>query len=308
VVIRTSTAREVQQLVAELRHGSPIARQAAIARLRVLGTRAVASLSALVRRERDATLRVAAMRALEGIDDPRGVDIALHALADADLDVRLSAVAALRGWVAQDEGARIMDALASVALDASQDRAVRAAARDALTQLPADIVRPILAHAGAQTTDVVVADDARSVHEWLASHEGAPLSSLHDLVARTRERESVEPEDSSRREWLAVRGAVHAALARRGSRVALYDLREAFDAAHAPLPPEFVTAAAAIGDATCLEPMARAWSRTTADGSWRQQLSDAASAIVDRLRLTARHQTVKRVKKVSPGFLPVTRR
>ena len=86
------------------------------------------------------------------------------------------------------------------------------------------------------------------------------------------------------------RGAVHAALARRGSRVALYDLREAFDGAQTPLPLDFLTAVTAIGDASCLEPMARAWSTAPpGEAWWRDRLADAAADIVSRLSLTGRN-------------------
>jgi len=302
VVIRSSSAREVQQLVSELRQGSPLARESAIARLRVLGSRAVVRLSTLVRHDASAAARAAGLKALEGVDDPRVVDIATHALADADAAVRRAAVMTLRGWLVQETGTRVMDALASVALDARQDDSVRSAARDALAQLPGEIVRPILEHTIAEGSPPPVADDPASIEDWLTGHADAPLSSLHDLVVAIRQKEGQESH-LSRHAWLAARGAVHAALARRESRVALYDLRETFESADAPLPPDFLTAVTTIGDATCLEPMARAWERTPAEAWWRERLAQSATDIVNRLALTSRNPVVKRIKSRWKGFL-----
>lgn len=302
MVIRSSSAREVQQLVSELRQGHSVARESAIARLRVLGSRAVVRLSTLVRHDATAAARAAGLKALEGIDDPRVVDIATGALDDPDAAVRRAAVMTLRGWLVHETGTRVMDALTSVALDAHQDDGVRSAARDALAQLPGEIVKPILEHTVAEASPPPVADDAASIEDWLAGHADAPLSSLHDLVVAIRQKEGQEP-DLSRRGWLAARGAVHAALARRESRVALYDLRETFDSAAAPLPLDFLTAVTAIGDVSCLEPMARAWTRAPAEAWWRERLSQSATDIVNRLALTARNPVVKRIKSKWKGFL-----
>ena len=101
-----------------------------------------------------------------------------------------------------------------------------------------------------------------------------------------------------------MRGALHLALARRGSRVALYDLRESFDAAQEPLPLDFLTAVIAIGDATCLEPMARAWAAASAQETWwRERLADAAADIMHRTRLSGRSALVKRLRAKFPQFL-----
>jgi hypothetical protein len=308
VVIRSSSAREVGSLVAELRQGKAVRREAAIARLRVLGGRAVAQLTTLVRHEASAAARAAGLRALEGIEDPRVADIAIHALRDRDTHVRLAAVMVLRSGLLREHGTGILDALAGVAVDETEDRGVRSAARDALAQLPADIVRPILEQTDEQASGAAITDDPRSVHDWLTAHTDAPLSRLHDLLSRLRERETHEPEARRRGGWLAARGAVHALLARRGSRIALYDLREAFDAASGPLPVDFLAAAAAVGDATCLEPLGRAWAGAGAEPVWRDQLSRTASDIVTRLALTARHAAVRRATQTWPGFLRTGRR
>jgi hypothetical protein len=309
VVIRSSSAREAQQLVAELREADAVRRDAAIARLRVLGSRAVTRLSTLVRHDANAAARASALRALDGIDDPRVVEIAIGALRDADDDVRVSAVTALAGWVVREQGTRVMDALVTIALDRVQPSSVRLAALDALSQLPRDIVQPILEQTPVDASGPDGGDDPRDVQEWLAHHGDAPLSSLHGLIAHIREREGREPQAARRREWLIARGAVHAALARRGSRVALYDLREAFDGAQSPLPLDFLTAVTTIGDVTCLEPMARAWSTTPpGEAWWRDRLADAAADVASRLSLTGRSPAVKRVRAKWAGFLSTTLR
>ena len=140
------------------------------------------------------------------------------------------------------------------------------------------------------------------MREWVALRGAtAPLSELHDAIVRLRERERDAPA-ARRPAWLAARGAAHQALAQRGSRVALYDLREAFEGAAGALPIDFVAAAAAVGDASCLEPLAKAWAAAEADPWWRERLADAARAIVAREKLTNRHTIVKRVRMRHPAF------
>ena len=198
MVIRSSSAREVQQLVSELRHGTPIARESAIARLRVLGSRAVVRLSTLVRHDASAAARAAGLKALEGVDDPRVVEIATHALADAEAAVRRAAVMTLRGWLVQETGTRVMDVLTSVAVDPRQEDSVRSAARDALAQLPNEIVKPILEHTVADASAPDVADDPASIEEWLARHADAPLSALRSAACRCR---SHRPTRCENRRW-----------------------------------------------------------------------------------------------------------
>ena len=292
----------MQQLIADLRKGSAVAREAAIARLRVVGSRAVTRLSALVHEDSQAAVRGAGLRALDGIDDVRVVDVSIKALNDPEADVRLAAIAALRGWVLRDSAARVMDALAGIALDENQSAAVRGAAREALAQLPAGIVEPLLTRT-PPTSHAPAEDDPRAIQGWVTSHPDAPLASLHDLVARLRAREQEETRRSWKAEWLTVRGALHAALARRGSLIALYDLREAFETAEAPLPREFLSAMADIGDTTCLEPMAKAWSRAAADSPWREQLAERAADLVKRAGLTARSPVLKKLRSRWPGFV-----
>ncbi len=234
----------------------------------------------------------------------------LRAGGATDDRVTIAALGVLRGRVAGEDGVRALDALTALALDISRAPGVRLAALDALSELPRDLVGPVLesvsggrlgsaglgAAAGAP-------DDPVELREWLVAQGAtAPLSIVHDLIAHVREHERAEPDAATRQQWLITRGAAHALLARRGSRVALYDLREAFDAAAAPLPLDFLTAMAASGDDSCLEPLAKAWA-VAADTWWRDRLADAARDIVRRTRLSGRSAVLRRVRRKWPDLL-----
>jgi hypothetical protein len=245
--------------------------------------------------------RTAALRVLEGLDDPRAQTIALGALESADRGVIVAALAVLRGWVEREEGVGTLDAVTAIALDPARDGDVRHAALDALSELPRDLVAPIIDRARDRRSG---ADDPDAARAWLAGHgPAAALSAIHDLIMRIRDRERAEPEAHRRHEWLIVRGTAHALLAQRGSRVALYDLREAFDAAPGPLPLDFLTAVIALGDASCLEPMARAWSAAPGEAWWRGRLAEAAADIMRRERLNARSSVIRRIRSKWEGFL-----
>jgi hypothetical protein len=77
---------------------------------------------------------------------------------------------------------------------------------------------------------------------------------------------------------------LHQALAFRGSRVAVYDLRETLAEAKEPLPASFLAALHVVGDKSCLKPVAAAHHRT-ADEHWRAQLAAAYRAIAKRERV-----------------------
>ena len=303
MVIRSSSAREVQQLLTALRARDAVRRDAAIARLRVLGSRAVGRLEELAQTGTDDE-RGLALQALEGIDDPRVVDLALAALADRHIPVRLAAIQVLRPWVAHEDGTRVMEALVTRALDDQQSPELRAAARDALSQLPHHLIEPVLSAAAAAATDDPLPGDPAAVQAWLTRHGDAPLSALHALVTTLKSGETSETHPGARRAWQVARGAAHAVIAHRGSAVALYDLRETFEAATAPLPLDYLTAATAIGDAACLEAMAKAWSATSpSEVWWRERLADTAVTVMARLKLTRRHAVIKRTHTRWPGFL-----
>jgi hypothetical protein len=116
-------------------------------------------------------------------------------------------------------------------------------------------------------------------------------------VVRDRERDATIV---AREQWSGVRGLLHQQLASRDSRLAVFDLRESFASAERPLPAGFVAAAAAVGDSTCLEPLAAAWVRAS-DPWWRDHLFEAFRAIVRREGLTRRHAHLKKILEKWPS-------
>jgi hypothetical protein len=293
---------DIDRLIADLQSSDSIRRDAAVARLRIIGGRALPRLIDLVTTHSSASVRARALDALEGLDDVRAVDVAFNALGDADVDVVIAALGVLRGWVAGEAGTRLLDAITALVVDRSRDARVRVAALAALSDLPEHLVRPIRDQAPPPESAGPSLEDPVAVREWIQAYgASATLSTLHELITRTREREHDEASAQLRSEWLQARGRAHLALARRESLVALYDLRETFEAASAPLPQSFISTAAAIGDASCLEPLARAWAAAR-DLDWKHQLSTTATAIMRREKLTGRSAVVKKLRANYPEF------
>jgi hypothetical protein len=294
---------DIERLIDALRGTDPVGREAASARLRVIGGAAIDRLAALVGWDVNPAVRAAAVATLDGIDDPRVVPIAIQAIGDTDPSVRLAAIPVLRSWIAREAGTHVLEALTALALDRHQPNNLRLAALDAISELPRHVVAPIL----EQAPDAGPRDafgDAAAARAWVSAHQDGALSQLHDAIAVLRECERAEPSAALRQEWAVARGAAHAALARRESRVALYDLRESFDTAQEPLPLDFLTAVTAIGDSTCLEPMARAWAAAPpGEQWWRERLAAAATDIMHRTRLSGRSALVKRIRAKFDGFL-----
>lgn len=312
MTIKSSTAREVDRLAAQLRDGSPVEREAAIARLRVIGARAIDRLARLIRSSSPPAAHAAALKALEGVDDPRARDIAIESLSAGTPAVAAAAIGTLRPRLASDAVA--LDAVTAVALDKSRPATVRLAALDALSDLPRQTIQPVLQQVGGDDPALAARaagdslpaplDHPAGIRDWLTVRgEAAPLSEIHDAIVRIREREREEASARRRQEWQLARGAAHLALAKRESRVALYDLRETFDAAQGALPLDFLAAAQLIGDASCVEPLARAWSAGRQEPWWRDHVAQTVHAIAARAKLTGRHAITRRVRVKYPGLL-----
>lgn len=312
MVIKSSSAREVDRLVSQLRDGSPGQREAAIARLRVIGARAIDRLIALIRSDAPASVHAAALKAIEGVDDTRAREIALESLGAGTPAVAAAAVAVLRPWLASD--AAVLDSVTAVALDTAKKSSVRLAALDALSELPRATIQPVLqqvrgddpslAAQAAGETPTATLDHPAGVRAWLSVRgAAAALSEIHDAIVQIRERERDEPSAARRQEWQVTRAAAHQVLATRDSRVALYDLRDTFDGAQGPLPLDFLAAITRLGDAACVESLARAWAASKMEPWWRDRLVRAARTVVSREGLTARHRVVRRVRARHPGFL-----
>jgi HEAT repeat protein len=334
VAIRASSSSQIAALVADLSASSPVTRDAAIARLTVMGSRAVERLIAVASSPDNIPARIAALRTLDAIGDPRALQVALRTLRDArvDPDVAVAAAGVARPFVRGAKGAAAVDGLTTAALDTARPAGVRIAALRALGDLDRTTLAPLLAAlasdadasvrsaaAGASSSsrsrprvppaDVLIraADEALPADASVLRHAIAqgqhdvPLPALLRIVERVREREAKEPVPR-RPEWTAVRATAHLALANRGSRLGVYDLRESIAAAEAPLPVEFLAALSIIGDASCLEAIAIAHDRAT-DGLWRDHLADAFGSIVARERLTGRHAVMKKIAKRFPALV-----
>jgi hypothetical protein len=317
--IRPSAGAEVRQLIEALGAADNVTRESAIARLAVIGPRA---LEHLLTDFPAATARVRAgmLRVFEATDDARVLPLVRASLADASASVQSTAIGVLRALAGsqQPHVARdALDALVAVALDSQRIAAVRLTAIEALRDQPdvwksleaklaADADPAISGGAAAPPAETAVgwADAVAgrlpatpaAVKQLLASSRAcARLTELQHLVDHIRAQEHREPDALVREEWRAVRGAVHQELAARSSRLALYDLRDSLLGAER-LPVAFLAALEEIGDATCLEPLAAAYdaSSRSSDAWWREHVAVAFRAIFHREGLTRRHAAVKR--------------
>jgi HEAT repeat protein len=332
--IKPSSSGRIDALIEDLYAATAAARDAAMARLTIIGARAVERLLTLAGSTAAPSPRAAAFKTLEAIGDSRALDPALRALGDPDTGVAVAAAGVARLFVRGARGATAVDRLTATALDAGRPDAVRLAALRSLGDLDAATIAPLLQalagdasaairedagaeavrrrHAAtnpaemlARAADQGPADDPGALrHAVVLAGRKAALPLLLTIVERVRERESSEP-IARRAEWTAVRAAAHLALAERGSRVALYDLRESLDSA-VRLPVEFVAALSLVGDAGCLEAIAGAYARASGAGRarddwWRQHLADAFGTIVKREKLTRRHAVMKKIAKRWPA-------
>jgi hypothetical protein len=334
VPIKASSARQIETLIADLGSGRASAREAAVARLTLVGARAVDRLLLLLDSDAPSEARAAALRTLEAIADPRALDRVLDALDAREATVACAAASAARVFLRGPRGNVAVDRLTAAVMDTARDEEVRIAALGALGDLERSTLAPLIDALQNDPSDAIkaatnltaTADPIEVVTR--AADRGLPqdpgelaeavtragasiaLPVLHRVIERVREREASEPQPR-RAEWTRVRGRLHVALAARGSRIALYDLRESLEAAtpaasmSGPLPVEFLAALSTAGDASCLEAVAAAYARKgpggagDADGHdwWHDRLADAFKAIVKRERLTRRHAVIKKIEK-----------
>jgi hypothetical protein len=351
VAIKPSSARQIDALVADLGADRAVTRDTAVARLTMIGARAVERLMAVARSEAPAAARAAALGALEAIGDPRARDAILRAVDDRDPAVAVAAIGAARGYLRGGHGAEALDQLTRAALDRSRDESVRVAAIGVVGELELSTIAPLLealrddpqggvralarsvgsgssilgrrrwgrretarretarretaeretAQSDALKTLTAAArhdlpDDPDGLRHAIVREGGStPLPSLLRVIEAVREREGQEP-PSRRAAWMAARAAAHLALANRGSRLGLYDLRESLESADMRLPVEFLAALSLVGDASCVEAVAAAHARSR-DGWWREHLAAAFRAIVNREGLTGRHGVMRKIAR-----------
>jgi hypothetical protein len=325
--IRPSSSAEIRRLIDALGADEEVARESAVARLAVIGPRAVEHLLQEFRAA-SPRLRAGMLRALEATGDARALPLARGALADAAPENVAAAIGVLRAFLnsPQPTVARdALDAIVATALDPARSAGPRLAAFDALVVLSPDVreavrknlaqdgdpaVRARAAGAGAARADPAPDDEAvwmdavagtlpasaARLKQALSAKRGAArLTDLQRLVDHVRARERQEAVAERREEWRAVRGAVHQALAARNSRLALYDLRDSL-LEPVRLPVAFLAALEEIGDATCLETLAAAYDASSRSGDawWREHVATAFRSIMLREGLTRRHAAVKR--------------
>jgi hypothetical protein len=328
LAIRVSLSKEISALVADLASDRAVVREAAIARLTVIGARAAGALAAIVAdRRASPAARAAALRVFEATAAAEGLVSALPALDDPSEEIVRGAIAALAPHVRSADGGAVVDRLTAIALDRKRTPPIREAALRALLVLDRGSLKPLLkalrtdpapdiaalvddrhpppeapAELVARAVDGRLPAQAEPLRRALArAGETLTLPNLLTLVERLRDHERSVPA-AARGEWQAARAAAHLVLARRGSRVALFDLRETVQQAKEPVAMEFLAALEAIGDASCVEALARACA-STRDTWWRGHLAHAFRAIVRREKLTRRHAAIRRLKERDPRTL-----
>ena len=335
MAIRASSSAEINRLLIDLASDRPTKREAAVARLAVIGSRAVARVRSLAEElTAPPEARAAAFRTLEAIADPQGLEPALRAVFDEEDAVAVAAIGVARRFLKTPRGVAVVDRLTAIATDKQRAVRRRLAALEALrTALEPSTLEPLVSAlrsdpmaevanlmGGKRVRPASIEAAVAHVTEAAAGRLGMDaavlrralgrlpadfsLALLQRVVDRIRERESRDASSPAvRAEWTAARGAAHAALARHGSRLALYDLREALESADQLLPVEFLTALSAVGDASCLASIAAAYARTggTPTDWWHRHLVDAFRAIVSREHITKRHATASKVKARWPN-------
>lgn len=319
--IRRSSAREAEELISRLAGSDEIQRVAAIARLRVIGPRAIPHLIDAAR-SASAPTRHGALQALEALPDRRSIAPLVQLLGHDDTATAAGAAAALRPLIATTDEREVIDALVAAVTDARRDARVRHAALRALAALGPVTLGPLLEHMGGRMAldpdlrraaerggaeshaRARLPDDPTAARRMFAA-KGAALSiaELHDAVATISAREAAERQGVRRLEWMTARAVVHQRLAERGSRVALYDLRETLERADGPLPVEFLSAVETIGDAECAAAVAAAFARAAKADWWSDHLAAAFRAIVKRERITRRNAAIQRVARKWPEDL-----
>ncbi len=335
MVIQRSTSAQTARLVQDLLGEDAVRREAAIARLAIVGERAVDRLLSALSHATPAG-QVAVLRALELIGSPRALPPAVSLLQASDDAVAAAAAGALRPHVRSSEdtlATRALEALTALALATGRHDTPRLAALEALGETNSDTLAPIrdrlrrdpsprvrrmagwsnakpAENAAARLEAAAKGDlphdgdvDGDVVRGWLTdAGETVALSVLHDLVIalKARERAATAAKDSvATLRWTTARAAAHQALADRHSRLAVFDLRETLQTTTTRLPAAFLTAIAEVGDASCQEALATAWQHVR-DADTRAQIASAFRDILTREKLTRRHAAVRHIANKFP--------
>ncbi len=135
--IKPSAATEIRTLIAALASDDEVKRESAVARLAIIGSRAVDRLIAAYATA-DRETRFVILRVSEAIADPRAIAISRDALTSGG-DLAVAAISMLRPLLhspVASAATQALDALVATALDQRVERRLRLAAFDALQEMP----------------------------------------------------------------------------------------------------------------------------------------------------------------------------
>ncbi len=274
-----SRAGEIKELIAALGDSRAARRDAALAKLTLLGERCVPqALEAL--QSRATAIRIGALAILERVGSSRAVPEIARLLADSDdavasraaqalanfggpravkaLQVALRssrlavATAAAEGLVRLHERGlgEALEPLLEILFDERADDNVRLVALGTVARLHRSERAPLLKRlSGTKSIRVARAAGGQPVPEGVAA-----IPVLHHEIERLRETSASSMTPAARDE---ARARVHLALARLDSRIALYDLREMLEMRPVRSAGELLEAAQLIGDKTFVPPLAR---------------------------------------------------
>jgi hypothetical protein len=320
-------------LAAQLSHADPVVRESAAARLVVIGEGSVPALLTLVRdSSASSSVRIRALRTLATIDRLDALDAAAVTAIDADIALALDGMDLLGEALSDATDPRCADRalehLTRLALDPAVAERRRLVLMEPLSRLPTALKKPVFDALAKDASPAVAAratgqdavphgalerwsDDERlpSAPDALADAitaegERAPITALRRMVDLTRSREKAG--DAAEREaWRSTRGLLHEALAKRGSVIALYDLRETLELVDQSVSAHFLTAAMAVADASCLDAIAARWVHAGGDVWLRDQLERIFHAIINRERLRRSSPILARLLKRHPSAGPL---
>lgn len=304
---------ELGRLLDALSSDDVVSRDSASARLILFGTRSTARLQALLANDAAGDAgRIAALRTLLAIDPSAAVDGTVSLLAGPSEPLAREAIALLSEALLDASDDRSANAalehLGNAALSAAIPPPRRLMAIDALSRLPETLRRPLFASLAGDPDRAIaeragqrqagppsrlegwieqghLPDETGRVLEAINADATLPVTQLRRLIDLVRAREKLR-KATDRDDWTAIRGLLHMALARRGSSVALYDLRETLEDLRTPVGANIIAAARQVADLTCLDAIAARWVAATADPWLRDQLEQVFRAVVERGRLS----------------------
>lgn len=315
MTIVPSRSAEIQRWLADLGAAETRARDSAIARLTLLGERAVPGLLDSLRSGL-APARVGALRVLERLRVPRALPVILGQLEGDDAEVAAAAAAALAAYESVDALPGLSRALRHPAAGARE-----AATRGLLHLFAAGVeeaMEPLLAAAFDPELEAEIQALALTVVDLLPDHERRTILAQAREAAGRSVREATEAVESLLRSLPSGAGAVtalhhalaglagartpasaraaarlHLALAERDSRIALYDLRERLAERPVREVDALLQAAGRVGDGSLVAPIVALAAEAPAHTG---ACAEALSAVVAREKLRKTHRDVKAVR------------